>query len=199
MTGLFVAFEGIDGSGKSTQARRVASERDALFVFEPGDTPMGVDLRRWILEAVSTPMSPTTEALLLLADRSHHVHSVIEPALKSGRHVIADRFYASTLAYQGYGRGVDLGQLRAATQLAIGDRRPDLTILIDLSPGVANERSARSASDRIESANLEFHDRVREGYLELSRSEAGWIVVDGARPRSEVDADIDERLAQLPW
>jgi dTMP kinase len=127
------------------------------------------------------------------------VHSVIEPALKSGRHVIADRFYASTLAYQGYGRGVDLGQLRAATQLAIGDRRPDLTILIDLSPGVANERSARSASDRIESANLEFHDRVREGYLELSRSEAGWIVVDGARPRSEVDADIDERLAQLPW
>jgi dTMP kinase len=199
MTGLFVAFEGIDGSGKSTQARRVASERDALFVFEPGDTPMGVDLRRWILEAVTTPMSPTTEALLLLADRSHHVHSVIEPALKSGRHVIADRFYASTLAYQGYGRGVDLGQLRAATQLAIGDRRPDLTILIDLSPGVANERSARSASDRIESANLEFHDRVREGYLELSRSEAGWIVVDGARPRSEVDADIDERLAQLPW
>ncbi len=199
MTGLFVAFEGIDGSGKSTQARRVASERDALFVFEPGDTPMGVDLRHWILEAVSTPMSPTTEALLLLADRSHHVHSVIEPALKSGRHVIADRFYASTLAYQGYGRGVDLGQLRAATQLAIGDRRPDLTILIDLSPGVANERSARSASDRIESANLEFHDRVREGYLELSRSEAGWIVVDGARPRSEVDADIDERLAQLPW
>ncbi|MGA2295059.1 MAG: dTMP kinase [Acidimicrobiales bacterium] len=199
MTGLFVAFEGIDGSGKSTQARRVASERDALFVFEPGDTPMGVDLRHWILEAVNTPMSPTTEALLLLADRSHHVHSVIEPALKSGRHVIADRFYASTLAYQGYGRGVDLGQLRAATQLAIGDRRPDLTILIDLSPGVANERSARSASDRIESANLEFHDRVREGYLELSRSEAGWIVVDGARPRSEVDADIDERLAQLPW
>ncbi len=199
MTGLFVAFEGIDGSGKSTQARRVASERDALFVFEPGDTPMGVDLRHWILEAVSTPMSPTTEALLLLADRSHHVHSVIEPALKSGRHVIADRFFASTLAYQGYGRGVDLGQLRAATQLAIGDRRPDLTILIDLSPGVANERSARSASDRIESANLEFHDRVREGYLELSRSEAGWIVVDGARPRSEVDADIDERLAQLPW
>jgi dTMP kinase len=199
MTGLFVAFEGIDGSGKSTQARRVASERDALFVFEPGDTPMGVDLRHWILEAVTTPMSPTTEALLLLADRSHHVHSVIEPALKSGRHVIADRFYASTLAYQGYGRGVDLGQLRAATQLAIGDRRPDLTILIDLSPGVANERSARSASDRIESANLEFHDRVREGYLELSRSEAGWIVVDGARPRSEVDADIDERLAQLPW
>ncbi|MGC1419039.1 MAG: dTMP kinase [Acidimicrobiales bacterium] len=199
MPGLFVAFEGIDGSGKSTQARRVAGERDALFVFEPGDTPMGVDLRHWILEAVSTPMTPTTEALLLLADRSHHVHAVIEPALASGRDVIADRFYASTLAYQGYGRGVDLGQLRAATQLAIGDRRPDVTILIDLSPEVANERSARSSSDRIESADLEFHDRVRQGYLELSRSEAGWTVIDGARPRSEVDADIDERLAQLPW
>jgi dTMP kinase len=113
--------------------------------------------------------------------------------------VVADRFYASTLAYQGYGRGVDLAQLRAATQLAIGDRRPDLTILIDLSPEVANDRSARSPADRIESADLEFHDRVREGYLELSRSEPGWFVVDGARSRSEVEADIDDRLAQLPW
>jgi dTMP kinase len=199
MAGLFVVFEGIDGSGKSTQASRVAHQRGGLFVFEPGDTPMGVDLRHWILEAVTTPMTPATEALLLLADRSHHVHSVIEPALSSGRHVIGDRFYASTLAYQGYGRGVDLGELRAATLLAIGDCRPDLTILIDLSPEVANDRRARDQGDRIESANLEFHDRVRQGYLELARTEADWFVVDGAGSMPEVAADIDERLAQLPW
>jgi dTMP kinase len=135
--GLFVVFEGIDGCGKSTQARRVARARDALFVFEPGDSPVGADLRRWILD-VATPMDPSTVALLLLADRSHHVRSVIEPALRDGRSVVGDRYYASTLAYQGYGGGVDLNELRAATDLAIGDCRPELTVLIDLDPGIAN-------------------------------------------------------------
>jgi dTMP kinase len=197
--GLFVVFEGIDGCGKSTQARRVAQRRNALFVFEPGDTPLGVDLRRWILDA-TTPMTPSTEALLLLADRAHHVNSKIEPALDTGQAVIADRFYASTLAYQGYGRGVDLAELRAATDLAIGGCRPDLTILIDLAPGVANDRGTWDHRDRFESADLEFHDRVRRGYLELaSEDETSWFVVDGAPSESEVAAVIDERLGALPW
>ena len=197
--GLFVVFEGIDGCGKSTQARRVARERDARFVFEPGDTPVGVDLRRWILDA-ATPMTPATEALLLLADRAHHVHSVIEPALANGHSVVADRFYASTLAYQGYGRGVDLDELRAATDLAIGDCRPDLTVLIDLAPSLALQREARDESDRFEIADAGFHDRVRQGYLELARDDVdGWFVVDGAPSVSEVAAVIDERLAGLPW
>jgi dTMP kinase len=198
-SGLFVVFEGIDGCGKSTQARRVAQSRDALFVFEPGDTPVGVDLRHWILDA-ATPMTPATEALLLLADRSHHVHSVIEPALKSGRSVVGDRFYASTLAYQGYGRGVDLTELRAATDLAIGACRPDLTVLIDLAPSVANERRAPDQRDRFESADPTFHDRVRQGYLDLaSEDQVGWFVVDGSGSVAEVAAVIDERLAQLRW
>ena len=198
-SGLFVVFEGIDGSGKSTQARRVAQSRDALFVFEPGDTPVGVDLRHWILDA-ATPMTPATEALLLLADRSHHVHSVIEPALTSGRSVVGDRFYASTLAYQGYGRGVDLEELRAATDLAIGDCRPDLTVLIDLAPSVANERRAPDQRDRFESADPMFHDRVRAGYLELaSEDRDGWFVVDGSLSEVDVATVIDERLAQLRW
>jgi dTMP kinase len=198
-SGLFVVFEGIDGCGKSTQARRVAQSRDALFVFEPGDTPVGVDLRHWILDA-ATPMTPNTEALLLLADRSHHVHSVIEPALASGRSVVADRFYASTLAYQGYGRGVDLDELRAATDLAIGDCRPELTVLIDLAPSVANQRRTPDQRDRFESADPDFHDRVRQGYLDLAREdEAGWFVVDGSGSLAEVAAVIDERLAQLRW
>jgi dTMP kinase len=177
----------------------VARARDALFVFEPGDTPVGADLRHWILDA-ATPMTPSTEALLLLADRSHHVHSVIEPALESGRNVVADRYYASTLAYQGYGRGVDLDELRAATDLAIGDCRPDLTVLIDLAPSLANEREARDESDRFETADLAFHDRVRRGYLELAaQDEAGWFVVDGAHSEEDVAAVIEDRLATLPW
>jgi dTMP kinase len=197
--GLFVVFEGIDGCGKSTQARRAARERDARFVFEPGDTPVGIDLRHWILDA-ATPMTPATEALLLLADRAHHVHSVIEPALASGRSVVADRFYASTLAYQGYGRGVDLAQLRAATDLAIGDCWPDLTVLIDLAPSLALEREARDESDRFEIADADFHDRVRQGYLDLATENAeGWFVVDGAPSEREVAAVIDQRLATLPW
>jgi len=197
--GIFLVFEGIDASGKSTQAKRIAKERDALFTFEPGDTAVGKDLRRWLLDA-ATLMKPETEALLMTADRSHHVDTVIKPALESGKSVVADRFYASTLAYQGHGRGVDLSQLRAATQLAIGECVPDLTILIDLPVDVANERRERNARDRFESSDIDFHNRVRSGYLELAKSDGvEWFVVDGTKSETEVAALIDERLAALPW
>jgi dTMP kinase len=197
--GLFVVFEGIDGCGKSTQARRVAGSRDALFVFEPGDSTVGADLRRWILD-VATPMAPSTVALLLLADRSHHVASVIEPALSAGRSVVGDRYYASTLAYQGYGGGVDLAELRAATDLAIGDCRPDLTVLIDLDPAIANERRAPDQRDRFESLDPQFHDRVRQGYRDLAAEDPdGWFVVDGTPEERVVAAAIDARLVDLAW
>jgi dTMP kinase len=197
--GLFVVFEGVDGCGKSTQARRVAHQRGALFVFEPGGTPVGVDLRRWILD-VATPMADSTVALMLLADRSHHVHTVIEPALTAGRSVVGDRYYASTLAYQGYGLDVDLALLRAATDLAIGQCRPDLTVLIDLDPQVANERREPDHRDRFESLHPQFHDRVRQGYLELAEREPeAWFVVDGTPHEATVAAVIDERLAALAW
>ena len=197
--GIFLVFEGIDASGKSTQAKRIAKERNALFTFEPGDTAVGKDLRRWLLDA-ATPMKPETEALLMTADRSHHVDTLIKPTLESAKSVVADRFYASTLAYQGYGRGVDLSQLRAATQLAIGDCLPDLTILIDLPVDVANERRERNAKDRFESSVIDFHNRVRSGYLELAKTDGvEWFVVDGTKSEVEVAALIDERLAALPW
>jgi|APCry1669191515_1035360.scaffolds.fasta_scaffold01223_4 dTMP kinase len=197
--GIFLVFEGIDASGKSTQAKRIAKERDALFTFEPGDTAVGKDLRRWLLDA-ATPMKPETEALLMTADRSHHVDTLIKPTLESGKSVVADRFYASTLAYQGYGRGVDISQLRAATQLAIGDCLPQLTILIDLPVDVANERRERNAKDRFESSDIDFHNRVRSGYLELAKTDGvEWFVVDGTKSEAEVAALIDERLAALPW
>jgi dTMP kinase len=197
--GLFLVFEGGDASGKSTQARRVAEHVGALFTFEPGDTPLGKDLRKWLL-ADPTPMLPQTEALLMLADRSHHVASVVEPTLQGGRHVVSDRFFASTLAYQGYGRGVDLRELIAATDLAIGTCRPDLTVLIDVSVDVANERRARDVRDRFETSDLDFHQRVRDGYLEMARrSPQDWFVVDGSKSEREVATLIDERVATLPW
>ena len=195
--GLFVVFEGIDASGKSTQARRVAELRDAHFTFEPGDTPLGVDLRRWVLDA-ATPMTPITEALLMLADRSHHVRTVIEPALASGRSVVSDRYFASTLAYQGYGRGVDLARLEAATELAIGDvsAGPD-----GLDRYAARRRATsdgpRTSRDRFESADLDFHQRVREGYLAIAAKWGDrWCVIDGSRSEVEV-ADAGRRTTRL--
>lgn len=195
--GVFLAFEGIDVSGKSTQAKRVAVGRDALFTFEPGDTPLGAELRHWVLDA-ATPMEPSTEALIMLSDRSHHVHYVIEPTLASGRSVVTDRFFASTLAYQGYGRGVDLALLRAATELAIGATLPTLTILLDLPLEIVNERRAHDARDRFEAEDLAFHQRVRDGYLELAK-DPSWVVVDGSLSEVEVADVIDEVVAGLPW
>jgi dTMP kinase len=195
--GVFVAFEGIDVSGKSTQAKRVAAQHDALFTFEPGDSELGAQLRHWVLDA-ATPMAPVTEALMMLTDRSHHVRTVIEPTLESGRAVVTDRFFASTLAYQGYGGGVDLALLRAATQLAIGSTLPTVTVLLDLPVELVNERRAHDARDRFEAQSLAFHQRVREGYLALA-SEASWIVVDASTSEDDVAAVIDEKLSDLPW
>jgi dTMP kinase len=194
---VFLAFEGIDVSGKSTQARRVAAAHDALFTFEPGDTPLGQELRHWVLDA-ATPMEPETEALIMLSDRSHHVRSVIEPSLRTGRAVVSDRFFASTLAYQGYGRGVDLSLLRAASELAIGTCLPTLTILLDVPLDVVNERRDHDKKDRFEAEDLSFHERVRQGYLELA-DDPNWFVVDGAMSERDVANVIDERVARLPW
>jgi dTMP kinase len=195
--GTFLVFEGIDVSGKSTQARRIAELHDALFTFEPGDTPLGVGLRHLVLDA-ATPMEPVTEALMMLTDRSHHVTTVIEPALNAGRSVVSDRFFASTLAYQGYGRGVALDLLRSASGLAIGSCRPDATILLDLPVEVVSERGGFDRRDRFESADFAFHERVREGYLELAEHE-GWIVVDAAPSVEVVATVIDQHVAHLPW
>jgi dTMP kinase len=197
LRGILLAFEGIDVSGKSTQAKRVAASHDALFTFEPGDTPLGAQLRHWVLDA-ATPMAAATVALLMLSDRSHHVRTLIEPTLASGRSVVTDRFFASTLAYQGYGGGVDLDLLRAATDLAIGTTRPTLTVLLDLPVEVVNERRAHDARDRFEAQDLEFHQRVRDGYLALAKDPT-WVVIDAAKSEDEVASMIDDRLADLPW
>jgi dTMP kinase len=145
-------------------------------------------------------MRPETEALLMLSDRSHHVATVLVPALESGRDVVSDRFFASTLAYQGYGRGADLADLRAATDLAIGSCKPDLTILIDLDVKSASERRVRDAKDRFETSDLEFHQRVRDGYLVMAAEFSGsWLVVDGSGSEEDVAKIIDDAVAKLAW
>jgi dTMP kinase len=144
-------------------------------------------------------MSSATEALLMLADRAHHVTQIIEPTLAGGRHVVSDRYFASTLAYQGFGGGLDLETLRAATELAIQGCRPQLTVLIDLAPELAHERRARDDRDRFESADLSFHHRVREGYLEMANQFENWVVIDGSGDVESVSALVDSALATLTW
>ena len=197
--GNFVVFEGIDGSGKSSQVTRVALDRGALRAYEPGDTALGAQLRVWLLDR-DTPMTSETEALLMLADRSHHVHTVIEPALATGRHVVCDRFTASTYAYQGYGRGEELGALQRATSLAVGDVAPTLTVLMDLPVHVARSRRSTSEQDRFESSGDDFDEAVRQGYLDMAHDDpAEWFIVDAGGSFDEVSRAIDVRLDQLEW
>jgi dTMP kinase len=189
--GAFVAFEGIDGCGKSTQARRVAEARDAVCTFEPGDTPLGASLRTAVLDA-ALDLDATSELLVMAADRAQHVAQVIEPALAAGRDVVCDRYSGSTLAYQGYGRGLDLASIRSVLRVATGGLEPDLTILLDCPVEVARARRGRRAtsSDRFESDD-EFSERVRAGFLELATAEANWGVVDAARPLVDVTGAVD--------
>jgi dTMP kinase len=136
----------------------------------------------------------------MLSDRSHHVRTLIEPTLADGRSVVSDRYFASTLAYQGYGRGVDLARLEAATEMAIGTCVPDLTLLIDTPIDVAIERRPPDARDRFESADLAFHQRVRNGYLAIAdKWSASWRVIDGSKDEAQVATLVDEQLASLRW
>lgn len=145
-------------------------------------------------------MVPETEALLMLADRSHHVDTVIRPTLASGQHVVSDRYFGSTLAYQGYGRGLALPPLLAATELALQGCRPDLTIVLDVPVAVAHVRRAPNRSDRFESADTAFHERVRDGFLQLaSQFEDEWVVVDGSQSVDDVASDIATHLAAIGW
>ncbi len=197
--GRLIAFEGIDGCGKSTQAASLAREIGAVSTREPGGTAVGRRLREILLTADGMPVSGRAEALLMIADRAQHVEEVVGPALDRGRWVVSDRFTGSTLAYQGYGRGLDLGDLEQLAAFATGGLVPDLTILIDLPPEEARLRSGAREPDRLERLEEGFHHRVREGYLALAASGGDrWAVVDGRGTVEEVAtavrAVVGERL-----
>jgi dTMP kinase len=181
-----VTFEGIDGSGKSTQSRRLAERLDALWTHEPGATPLGKKLRKLLLGGHDADVSPRGEALLMLADRAEHVDKVIRPALEAGRDVVSDRFSASTLAYQGFGRGMEVAVLETMSSWAAGGLMPDLSVLLDMTPKDASKR--RSAHrDRFEALGAEFHEAVRQGFLELAQLHPdSWLVIDGRGDEASV-------------
>jgi dTMP kinase len=199
--GLFLVFEGVEGSGKSTQARWLAEWLEVRGIAsylcrEPGGTALGEEIRALVLEGGAVP--PRSELLLMLAARAVFVDEVVRPRLAAGEVVIADRYELSTLAYQGYGRGLPLDDVRRLNDFATGGLHPDLTLVLDIPPaeGEARRRAAGRSSDRIERAGAAFHERVGEAYRLLAESEPGVELVDGLAPPEVVRGAIIERLAR---
>lgn len=194
--GRFIAFEGGEACGKSTQTQRLARRIDAVVTREPGGTPLGEEIRSLLLHA-SHDVDPRAEALLMAAARAQHVRDVIEPALASGRHVVTDRYTASSLAYQGEGRGLSIDDVAALSAFATGGLQPDLYVLLDVPADVTAERR-EGVADRMEAAGDEFHARVRRGFARLAASDPDrWVVIDGTKPVDEVEAAVWSRVAAI--
>jgi dTMP kinase len=201
--GRLIALEGVDGCGKSTQAVVLAGALGALSTAEPGATALGATLRTLVLDPSLPPVSDRAEALLMAADRAQHVAEVVGPALEDGRWVVTERFSGSTLAYQGYGRGLDLNELGRLVLWASQGIAPDLNLLLDVPPRVARGRLDLERADRLERLDAGFHERVRAGYRALAEADPDtWVVVDGAGPVDDVAqqlvAIVLERLGPVP-
>ena len=200
--GLLIAFEGGEGSGKTTQARLIAiwlreQGYDVVTTHEPGATKIGMRLRALLLDTAHAGLSPRAEALMYAADRAEHVASVIAPALERGAIVITDRYVDSSLAYQGAGRNLPVEEIAGFNSWATGGRIPDLTILLDMDPMAGLRRRTRSA-DRLEAEPAEFHQRVRAGFLALARAEPSrYLVLDAGRPQEEITQQIRDRIREM--
>jgi dTMP kinase len=200
-TGVFVCFEGGEGTGKSTQARALASRLTdrglgVLLTFEPGDTPVGKELRRIVLDPATGELSHRTEVLLYAADKAEHVDTVVLPALERGEVVITDRYVDSMLAYQGAGRALDLAEVDRVARWATRELRPHLTVVLDLDPehglGRFDER------DRIEGESPDFFLRTREAFLTLAAAEPDhYLVVDASRPADQIAEVVATRVEPL--
>lgn len=210
MSGIFLTFEGLDGSGKSTHLERAVAwlgERSlpALRSREPGGTPLGDAIRQiFLLDRRFTNMDSRVEALLVFASRRQHLVEVIEPALAAGKHVLCDRFTDSTLAFQGGGRGLGGGWVEELDRLATGGRRPDRTFLFDLPAAMAMERGQRhqrkggAGPDRIDVESLAFYDQVRRTYLELAAAEPGrFRVIDSSGSAEVTWRAVEVQLREL--
>jgi dTMP kinase len=200
-TGCFIALEGGEGAGKSTQAQRLqawlaAEGYDVLLTHEPGDTEIGRQLRRMVLDPESGPMSDRTETLLYAADKAEHVDRVVGPALARGAVVVTDRYVDSTLAYQAAGRDLDDADVEGIARWATGDLRPHLTVLLDLEPAAGLTRFA--GRDRIEAESLDFHERVRAMFLRLAEAQPDrYLVVDARQPVDEIERRVRARVEPL--
>jgi len=202
---FFVTFEGGDGTGKTTQLHALNSflienGRNCLVTREPGGTSLGKLIRQVLVEVSDQDIASSTELFLYLADRAQHVNEIIRPAIDAGKVVLCDRFTDSTVAYQGYGRGIDLGLLHQLNHLADAGVRPDITFLLDcpvelgLSRAVKRQiESGQPREDRFERERIEFHDKVRAGFLEMAHAEpARFRIIDASRSVEEVWRDIKQ-------
>jgi len=209
--GKFITFEGIEGCGKSTQVKKI---RDAfalreipyIATEEPGGSGIGKKIRSMLLNKAPAEIAPEAELLLFMADRAQHVREVILPALNRNQIVVCDRFADATIAYQGFGRGLDTAMIEAMNRFACGGLKPDLTFLLDISVEAglrrANERNAgKEASqreDRFESEALDFHDRVREGYLYLAgREPLRFRIINASKSIDAIQAEIWAEIEKI--
>ena len=208
--GLFIVFEGIEGCGKTTQislAGTFLKQRNLPFIItrEPGGTPIGDEIRKILLSSKNTDIIPLTELLLYTASKVQHLQQIIQPALSSNSIVLCDRFFDATVAYQGYGEGLPLGLLEKVHGLFLQGLAPDLTILLDCAAGLGLNRSRRriqlegkaQAEGRFEEKELAFHERVREGYLQLARREPQrFQIIDAALPVADAQQQICSCLTE---
>jgi dTMP kinase len=201
---LFITFEGPDGSGKTTQLQLLVRwlherEREVVLTREPGGTAIGEQIRTVLHDPDNKAMDSRTEILLYAADRAQHVAQMIRPALANDKIVISDRYVDSTLAYQGYGREMDLARLRTITDFATGGLKPDLTFYLDILPeeGLQRRQLGGEEWNRMDAEALAFHRRVRAGYLALVEADQGrWEVIDADRPVEDVQAEIRSVVAK---
>ncbi len=200
---LFITFEGGEGSGKSLQSKALYRRLSrlaipALLTHEPGGTPLGKKLGRWLKWAEGTDISPLTELLLFNASRAQLITEVIQPNLKSGITVICDRYADSTTAYQSYGRGLDLAMVKAINDAATQGFKPDLTVLLDIPVETGFGRKKNRKQDRFEQEAIAFHQRVREGYLNLVANDPPrWLVIDASQSKAKISRIIWQRVSQL--
>jgi dTMP kinase len=198
---LFITFEGGEGSGKSTQARLLynklkLSGREAVLLREPGGTPLGERVRHLLKKSTEIEISSLTELILFNASRSQLVSDVIKPALSEGKIVICDRFSDSTLAYQSYGRGLAVQLVREINDIAAQGLVPDLTILLDVAPGLGLSRKPSAANDRFELENTGFHERVRQGFIILSaENPSRWLIISATLPVKQIAQTIWQTVA----
>ena len=194
--GVFITFEGGEGSGKSTQARRLAELHGALLTRQPGGTEIGAQIRELLLSPDTHGLSLRAEALLMAADRAQHVLELIEPTLATGTHVICDRYMASSIAYQGAGRALGVDEVGALSAFAIDGLVPDLTVLLDVPAEVGLAR-IDGPPDRLEQLDIDFHNKVRQCFIELAKADPDrWFVADATQPIEAISAQLDALVAE---
>lgn len=205
---MFISLEGIEGCGKTTQIRRLSdylAERGHAFIVtrEPGGTAIGAKIRSILLDPASKNLVPTAELLLYMADRAQHINELIKPSLGKGKIVLCDRYFDATVVYQGFARGLDTQLIFELHRILLQDLKPDLTLLLDLPPRVGLARawqeldsgSRRGTESRFEEETINFHEKVRAGYLDLARLEPKrFRIIDASRTVDEVQADIHVAL-----